>query len=150
MHAMKIHQPFKKIIEYNAFSVKLPTIDLVLRLGQQNRSLLIEKTAGFVKCIETSPGTIRRSEDKDLLQPSLFGFKHIYCYNAEGTTIPDHPCLFPRAPPTSPWPSALGWGSGMDPGCQDLPSPTQGAPNTNSPRVAQTVLVDENWGKNYF
>lgn len=109
MHTMKIHQPFKKIIENNAFSVKLPTIDLVLRLGQQNKSLLIEKTAGFVKCIETSPGTIRRSEDKDLLQPSLFGFKHIYCYNAEGTTIPDHPCPFPRAPPTSPWPSALGW-----------------------------------------
>lgn len=53
MHAMKIHQPFRKIIEHKTFSIKMPPIDLLLRSGQQNKTLFIEKTAGFVKCTET-------------------------------------------------------------------------------------------------
>lgn len=87
------------------------------------------------------------SENKDLLQPNLFGVKHIYFYNPEGTSSPDHPCPLPRAAPTFPWPSALGWDGGMGPECPALPSPTQGAPNFLSPRIHQTWRF---WRKSYF
>lgn len=144
---MKIHQPFKKLIEYKAFSIKMSPTDLVLRFGKQNQSLLIEKRAGCVKCTETTTmDKTRTCYIPICLVSNTFTF----------TTLRALPVLTSLPTPKgSPWPSALGWVEGWALNarlCHHPPRvpPTSSAPGPTKPHAALTIFIDENWGISYF